>query len=211
MKYNPPFGSNDPDSIYVDRNTPGAVSGSVPPAPAIEHPQREIVNAILAAGLTPDGNDLSQLTQAISVIAAAAVLDDYLQKAGGTMTGSLILNADPTAALHAATKQYVDATSAALYTAKVVCRFDGLTLDVQRGENVSSVVNDGAGLYTINFATNLPDTNYVVVGGGYDSTDPAIDGFLQVTSRTVSSVAIRLNDPTNNIRRDLQTVDVVIF
>lgn len=33
---------------------------------------------------------------------------NYLQKSGGTMTGNLILNANPTANLGAATKQYVD-------------------------------------------------------------------------------------------------------
>lgn len=34
--------------------------------------------------------------------------NDYLPKSGGTMTGNLILNANPTANLGAATKQYVD-------------------------------------------------------------------------------------------------------
>ena len=33
---------------------------------------------------------------------------DSLQKDGGTMTGDLILNGDPTAPLQATTKQYVD-------------------------------------------------------------------------------------------------------
>jgi len=36
----------------------------------------------------------------------------YLEKSGGTMTGALILNADPSVALGAATKQYVDAADA---------------------------------------------------------------------------------------------------
>lgn len=38
----------------------------------------------------------------------ATALSAYVAKAGGTMTGALTLNADPTAALGAATKQYVD-------------------------------------------------------------------------------------------------------
>ena len=37
---------------------------------------------------------------------------DKLELAGGTMSGSLVLNADPTAGLQAATKQYVDTTTA---------------------------------------------------------------------------------------------------
>jgi len=35
-------------------------------------------------------------------------INDLLEKAGGTMTGALVLSGDPTVALHAATKQYVD-------------------------------------------------------------------------------------------------------
>jgi hypothetical protein len=65
MKYQAPFGSVDPDAPYVDRNVPGAVVGSKVPAPAIEDPQRELVNLILAAGLTPDEDDLHQLGKAI--------------------------------------------------------------------------------------------------------------------------------------------------
>lgn len=37
-----------------------------------------------------------------------AIINDYLPLAGGTMTGDLFLNADPTDPLQAATKQYVD-------------------------------------------------------------------------------------------------------
>ena len=40
-------------------------------------------------------------------------LDAKLAKSGGTMTGNLILNADPTTALGAATKEYVDTIAAA--------------------------------------------------------------------------------------------------
>lgn len=65
MEYNPPYGSGDPDAPYVDRNTPGAVVGSKVPAPAIEHPQREIVGMVAKSGLTPDSGDLSQLAKAV--------------------------------------------------------------------------------------------------------------------------------------------------
>ncbi|MGO7576608.1 hypothetical protein ACC699_17180 [Rhizobium ruizarguesonis] len=65
MKYQPPFGSGDPDAPYVDRNTPGAVVGSKVPAAAIEDPQRELVALIQAAGLTPDENVLNQVPHAI--------------------------------------------------------------------------------------------------------------------------------------------------
>ncbi|MCC4296286.1 DUF2793 domain-containing protein [Aurantimonas coralicida] len=68
MKYNQPFGEADPDAPYVDRNTPGAVAGSKVPGSAVEDPQREIVHVIEQAGLTPDGEDTTQLWQALQRI-----------------------------------------------------------------------------------------------------------------------------------------------
>ena len=67
MKYNPPAGSQDPDAKYVT-GQPGKVRGSAVPAEAVEHPQREIVEVIKKAGLDPDGDDLTQLWQAIRQI-----------------------------------------------------------------------------------------------------------------------------------------------
>jgi hypothetical protein len=46
------------------------------------------------------------------IAAPVPSLDGYLQLAGGTMTGALVLAADPVANLQAATKQYVDSKSA---------------------------------------------------------------------------------------------------
>lgn len=63
MKYHAPFGSSDANAPYVDRNTAAAIRGSVPPAAAIEDPQREIVDVISKSGFTP-GN-LLQLAKAI--------------------------------------------------------------------------------------------------------------------------------------------------
>lgn len=72
-----------------------------------------------------------------------------LQRSGGTMTGPLTLNANPTQAMHAATKQYVDNTVA---------------------NAIASVPTSPVGLYTgssVN-ATNLPVGHHVVVDtGGY--------------------------------------------
>lgn len=63
MKYHAPYGSTDPDAPYLDRNTPALQRGSVPPAAAIEQPQREIVDVIEKADMTPD--DSLQLWEAL--------------------------------------------------------------------------------------------------------------------------------------------------
>lgn len=51
-------------------------------------------------------SDVNLTSAAISDL--PAVLAPYLLKAGGIMTGPVVLSADPTVPLHAATKQYVD-------------------------------------------------------------------------------------------------------
>lgn len=69
MKYNPPIGgaANDP---YIDGNPGTGTAGSAVPAAAVEHAQREIVNVIAQAGLTPTDADLTQLHAAIVSIVA---------------------------------------------------------------------------------------------------------------------------------------------
>ena len=65
MKYQPPIGATDPDATYIDGNASTGTEGSPVPAAAIEHPMREIENAIKGAGLDPDGNVFTQLLTAI--------------------------------------------------------------------------------------------------------------------------------------------------
>lgn len=72
MKYSEPLNSAQfPDRTgqYVDAIPVQGVIGSTVPASAIEHTQREIVNAIQGAGLDPDFTNLGQLLQAISILA----------------------------------------------------------------------------------------------------------------------------------------------
>ncbi|MCK5640921.1 MAG: hypothetical protein KAJ19_08995, partial [Gammaproteobacteria bacterium] len=63
-------------------------------------------------------DDLSGVTDAatarsnLSVYSQAEIIANYLLKVGGVLTGFLTLHADPTNALHAVTKQYVDALDA---------------------------------------------------------------------------------------------------
>lgn len=72
MDYVPPFGgaANDP---YVNPNPLLSILGSIVPAAAMEHAQREIVHAIQYAGITPNGATLTQLRSAIDVLVAAGI------------------------------------------------------------------------------------------------------------------------------------------
>ena len=68
MKYVPPLGATDPNASEQDGNPEAGILGSIVPAAAIERPQREILNVLTAAGLTPSDTDLTQLLAAIRKI-----------------------------------------------------------------------------------------------------------------------------------------------
>jgi len=64
MKYQQPYGAAS-DAAYVNGNPAAGVQGSIPPAAAFEHPQRELVNLVVGSGLTPSESDLTQVQKAV--------------------------------------------------------------------------------------------------------------------------------------------------
>jgi hypothetical protein len=64
MDYQPPFGTAA-GTAYTNGNPATGTQGSIPPAAAIEYPQREIVNALTKSGYTPSNSDLFQLTRGV--------------------------------------------------------------------------------------------------------------------------------------------------
>jgi len=72
MKYIPPPGSQDPNAPYVN-GIPGVQRGSPVDAKAVEYPQREILNVITAAGLTPTNEQLDQLAHAVQALIGGGV------------------------------------------------------------------------------------------------------------------------------------------
>lgn len=81
MKYVQPIGSsaNDP---YLDANPAGGIEGSPVPAAAIEHPMRELVALINAAGLAPTDADLAQVSTAVRTLIQKQA--PVISTAGGT-------------------------------------------------------------------------------------------------------------------------------
>ena len=68
MKYYKPLNATDENAPYILGDVQKKIFGSELPPQAIEHPQREIINAIITAGLTPDANDNAQLYKAIQLM-----------------------------------------------------------------------------------------------------------------------------------------------
>jgi hypothetical protein len=96
MKYNQPYDQpSSPNAPYVDGNPEAGIQGSIVPAASIEYPQREIVAAIQAAGLTGDNADLTQLLKMMKMMDVFNVFKAAI-KVGG----------DPIIAGHAAACRY---------------------------------------------------------------------------------------------------------
>lgn len=94
-------------------------------------------------------------------------LNDKLSLTGGTLTGALALNADPTLALQAATKQYVDAVAEGLHIHASVVAASTANIDLSTG-----------GLLTLDGVT-LSAGNRVLVK---DQTAPAENGIYTANS-----------------------------
>jgi hypothetical protein len=84
--------------------------------------------------------------------AQQAALDTKLNLAGGTMTGKITLDGDPTQALHAVTKQYVDSVEAGLITrpqvrAATTANLDNVTYANGTAGVGATITADGNGAF----------------------------------------------------------------
>jgi len=98
-------------------------------------------------------------------------LDKKLALAGGTMTGALTLSADPSANLHAATKQYVDSVSSSV---------SSLQSEVDATQTGAGLGANGA--YSANASTN-----YLGSVASLKAADEALDSQLKTVADAVSS------------------------
>ena len=74
---------------------------------------------------------------------------NFLQKSGGTMTGNLILNANPTAKLGAATKQYVDSKVTTLENS-INTKMNGTLLKTLSNSDLSAITSRGKSISLFN-------------------------------------------------------------
>jgi hypothetical protein len=136
----------------------------------------------LVVGGTVDGVDIAArdavLTSTTNTATAA------LPKAGGTMSGNLILNADPTIALQSATKQYVDTIAAAGIHYHQPCRAEttaNLNATYSNGSSGvgATLTNAGTQAAIVVDGVTLSATNRVMV---QLQTNQAHNGVYTVTT-----------------------------
>jgi hypothetical protein len=81
---------------------------------------------------------------------------------------------------------------------------------IRGASNVSSVSDNGTGVYTVNFTTNMPDAFYAVVCAVSRSSDPTEVG-ISYTAAQTNSVTIRTFTRANGTPVDVSAISVVIF
>ena len=103
------------------------------------------------------------------------------------------------------------------YAARAWVNFDGTgTVSIRAAVNVSSITDAGAGEYTVNFTTAMPDVNYVALtsgtfaeGGGSNNViqilDLASGGLYSTTQVTF------LGQNSSGSNQDSERVCVAIF
>lgn len=76
MKYIPPSNSAlfpERNGSYAAGNPVTGIAGSIVPPEAVEHPMREMLHVMIAAGMIPTDEDLTQLKQAMRIFASCAI------------------------------------------------------------------------------------------------------------------------------------------
>lgn len=222
-----PSGGNAPVDPDMDTFMTAGWSGRVQfSTTAIAHAPPE-AGIFYAFVLYTNGTRLTQILIPYSNIASAhmwirnisstswnawrrfAFLDEVLPLIGGTLTGKLTLDGDPLNNLHAASKQYVDKHQGA---AKAWVNFDGTgTVTIRDSYNVSSITDDGTGIYKINFATAMVNANYAVVGTCQrpDTNDGFTVGIRYNVTPTTAMVGI--STAAANVYGDATRVCVAVF
>lgn len=100
--------------------------------------------------------------------------------------------------------------SAPLYACRAWVNFNGTgTVAIRASGNVSSVADNGTGLYTVNFTTAMPDTDYCVTTSGSNNTALS-ERVVSPYAYTTSSVSISTNDNASALQ-DSQSAHVAIF
>lgn len=131
---------------------------------------------------------------------SGTAIADLLARAGGTMTGALTLNADPSAAMHAATKQYVDALigaqDAMVFKGVIDCSANPNYVSADRGwtyrVSVAGIIGGGsgpnveAGDLLICLTDGTSSGNHATVGANWAIIQANLDGAV-LSTRSVAT------------------------
>ena len=98
------------------------------------------------------------------------------------------------------------------YFAKAWINFNGTGTPTERGSgNISSITDNGTGLYTFNFTTAMPNANYTVVGVGHQlSADHCVANVQATGDQVAASVKVHTtNYNGGNVDPDIFSIIIV--
>jgi len=94
--------------------------------------------------------------------------------------------------------------SAPVYACRAWVNFDGTgTLAINGSGNVSSVTDNGTGLYTVNFTNAMPDANYSFATSSFEEATSGLTTIERPTggTRTVSALQVESAVVSNTVAR----------
>jgi len=101
--------------------------------------------------------------------------------------------------------------SAPIYACRAWVNFNGTgTVAIRASGNVSSITDNGTGDYTVNFATAMVDSSYVVTFGGSYAGTADYGVYFTITNRTATSFRVFTSNDVASAR-DYETVMLSIF
>ena len=115
--------------------------------------------------------------------------------------------------------QFNASGSAPVYACRAWVNFNGTnTVAIRASGNVSSITDNGTGLYTVNFTTAIADANYNAVYGGMEDDASASVGYYvgiltaggAITSKTTTALRIHCKNQSDS-SADGVDINVSIF
>lgn len=102
--------------------------------------------------------------------------------------------------------------SAPIYACRAWVNFNGTgTVAIRASGNVTSITDNGAGDYTVNFTTAMPDANYSA-HASVDGSGIVSGAIIEVRNYSTNAVGIRGMNPQNGYANtDFPTFSVAIF
>ena len=103
--------------------------------------------------------------------------------------------------------------SAPIYAARAWVNFNGAgTVAINSSGNVTSVTDNGVGLYTVNFTTAMQDALYCVVGSAFGESGVTYSSLLAPYALTTSGVSVAVQrSSTLATLVDVSPLSVAIF
>lgn len=142
--------------------------------------------------------------------------------AGGLPSGSVTSATIADANITATKLDGAQSGSAPIYGCRAWVNFDG-TRDttgatstantdrlIRASGNVTSVLRNGTGSYTVTFTTAMPDANYTAVGHASTETDVGNTNPAGVVDRTTTTCRVDV-ETSAGAQFDTTLIDVVIF